>query len=194
MIMKKSGIYKIENIITNDCYVGSAISIKDRFRRHKKDLRKGKHHSVILLRSWIKYGEKAFVFSVLEECTNLQLAERENYYISLLKPAYNICPIAYSQVGRKLSAEHKEKLRQYALKNKVKPPKETYEFKQRSVDMLDPAGNVIMSFKSLSEACRYVGKDYRSASTVAACCNGKRKTIYGHRWQWTIKKKLDKLN
>jgi group I intron endonuclease len=70
------GIYKITNIINGDCYIGSSVNIKERFYRHKKDLKKGKHHSIILQRAYKKYGKENFIFEVLTECDKELLEEK----------------------------------------------------------------------------------------------------------------------
>ena len=54
----KSGIYKIENKITKDIYVGSSVNLSNRKSRHFKDLEKQIHHSIILQRAVNKYGIK----------------------------------------------------------------------------------------------------------------------------------------
>lgn len=72
------GIYKIINIINNKFYVGSAVDLKRRKTRHFSALRTGKHNNRHLQAAWIKYGEQAFVFVVVEElqpAANLLAAE-----------------------------------------------------------------------------------------------------------------------
>jgi len=61
------GIYKIINIVNNKFYVGSAVDLKRRKTRHFCELRNNKHNNKYLQASWNKYGEKAFVFVVIEE-------------------------------------------------------------------------------------------------------------------------------
>lgn len=61
------GIYKIINVINNKFYVGSAVDLKRRKARHFSELRTGKHNNRYLQASWLKYGEAAFVFVVVEE-------------------------------------------------------------------------------------------------------------------------------
>lgn len=61
------GIYKIINIINNKFYVGSAVDLKRRKTRHFSELRTGKHNNRHLQAAWVKYGEQAFVFVVVEE-------------------------------------------------------------------------------------------------------------------------------
>ena len=61
------GIYKIINVVNNKFYVGSAVDLKRRKTRHFSELRRGKHKNRHLQASWVKYGEQAFVFVVVEE-------------------------------------------------------------------------------------------------------------------------------
>jgi group I intron endonuclease len=65
--MKKSGIYKIINVINNRFYVGSAVDLRRRKTRHFSELRTGKHNNAHLQAAWNKYGEKAFTFVIVEE-------------------------------------------------------------------------------------------------------------------------------
>jgi len=65
--MKKSGIYKIINVVNNKFYVGSAVDLRRRKTRHFSELRLGKHNNAHLQAAWNKYGEKAFTFVVIEE-------------------------------------------------------------------------------------------------------------------------------
>ena len=72
-IYGKSGIYKIENTVTGECYVGSAVNLAERKSGHFSKLKQGKHHSAYLQRSFNKHGEEAFVFSALERCEREKL-------------------------------------------------------------------------------------------------------------------------
>ena len=66
---KETGVYIIENINTNKCYIGSTIvSFSGRFRDHLGELRRNSHHSKKLQRSFNKHGESAFKFKVIEFC------------------------------------------------------------------------------------------------------------------------------
>lgn len=77
------GIYCIENIINHKKYIGQSKNIKQRWHDHKKALNNNEHHNIHLQRAWNDYGEKAFNFYVVEECSFDELDEKENYYISL---------------------------------------------------------------------------------------------------------------
>lgn len=60
-------VYKIINVLNGKFYVGSAECSRSRFQQHRGRLRVGKHHCYHLQASWNKYGEKAFVFTVVSE-------------------------------------------------------------------------------------------------------------------------------
>lgn len=76
------GIYKIINIVNNKFYVGSAVDLKRRKTRHFSELRTGKHNNRHLQAAWVKYGERAFVFVVVEELTpDADLLSAENVWL-----------------------------------------------------------------------------------------------------------------
>ncbi len=88
--MKISGVYKITNTITNECYIGSSIDIKKRWMEHQHLSTWKKQPNKKLYIDFQKYGLDKFKFEILEEMeetTNLK--EKEQYYIDLLKPSYN---------------------------------------------------------------------------------------------------------
>ena len=133
----KSGIYKIENKITKDIYVGSSVNLSNRKSRHFKDLEKQIHHSIILQRAVNKYGIENFDFIIIEKCNKDDLLNIEQYYLDTLQPLYNILSNAGNSIGHIVSEKTKEKLRQYAIQNDIKPPETTWKSKQEKVYMLD---------------------------------------------------------
>ena len=79
-----TGIYKITNIKTKECYIGQAIHIKDRWAEHAKcglgiDTPAGNK----LYKAIQEFGLWNFSFEVLEVCPQNQLNEKEKYYIDL---------------------------------------------------------------------------------------------------------------
>ena len=107
---KASGIYCIRNTRNNKRYVGSAVNIAARYRTHKCDLTKGRHHSPYLQNSWKKYGPDAFEFVVLESCAVEDLITSEQRWIDTLSPEYNVLPNAGSNLGHRWSEEQKRRL------------------------------------------------------------------------------------
>ncbi len=105
-----SGIYKIFNIITKECYIGSTSNIKTRFRNHKSKLRYNKHSNNHLQNSWNKHKEESFEFIVLETCDRSILKTREQYYIDTVLPEYNKSKKADSYPDIKFNKESLIKL------------------------------------------------------------------------------------
>ena len=79
-----SGIYKITNVKTKECYIGQAVNISDRFKQHCKaacgiDTPAGNK----LYKAMQEYGIQNFSWEVLESVPAIQLNEKEAYYINL---------------------------------------------------------------------------------------------------------------
>lgn len=104
-----SGIYQIRNLVNGKRYVGSAVTIRARWATHLSELRSGKHKNRYLLSSWRKYGERAFLFEVLENCPRNSLIEREQFWMDCTSPEYNLSPTAGSCLGVKHSEETRRK-------------------------------------------------------------------------------------
>jgi hypothetical protein len=80
----KMGIYKITNIITDECYIGQAVDIYKRWNDHCKcglgiDTPPGNK----LYKSMQEYGLENFTFELLTECKQSELNEKEKYFIEL---------------------------------------------------------------------------------------------------------------
>jgi len=92
--MKKaiSGVYKIRNIINNECYFGSATNIHVRWKKHLNLLKNGVHHSIRLQNAWNKHGKENFVFEIVLQCdvSSYRLRKKAEEPF-LVKGEYNIC-------------------------------------------------------------------------------------------------------
>lgn len=102
-----AGIYKITNLKTNDFYIGSTTqSFLKRKRKHFDDLKNQRHKNHKLQNSFNNLGKEFLHFEILEECLKHQCIEREQHYINVFSPYYNIdkTPKQYS-FGYKLSEE-----------------------------------------------------------------------------------------
>jgi group I intron endonuclease len=117
-----AAVYQIKHLASGRCYVGSTANLEVRWRGHRYDLARGKHHSRFLQRAWDKYGPDAFEFTVLERCDKALLLVREQFWIDRLQPIFNTCPVAGSSIGRKMSAEAVARLRARMLGTK-RPPR-----------------------------------------------------------------------
>jgi len=87
------GIYCVKSLDTGHAYVGLSVNIHSRFKDHAKQARRG--DSNVLYRAIRKYGIDRFEFSVLEECKESELAEKEAEWVEKLqshKDGYNMTP------------------------------------------------------------------------------------------------------
>lgn len=106
-----TGVYKIKNIANGKVYVGStSSSFQKRCNNHMNLLIKGIHGNRILQRSFDKYGVDNFCFIVLTYCNPEDCIQREQEFINLLTPYYNICKVAGSRLGTKYTDESKAKI------------------------------------------------------------------------------------
>lgn len=122
MSTKKSGIYKITNLVNKKIYIGSAFNISNRFSVHKYSLKNNKHKNPHLQAAWNLYGEKEFIFEILEIIDDkTKVIEREQYYLDLYNPCdnsigYNIARKAGNCAGVKASLETRQKQSESAKK------------------------------------------------------------------------------
>jgi group I intron endonuclease len=88
----KSGVYRWVNKINGKSYVGSSTSLSKRilFYYYLSSLRRKVKGSIIIHRALLKYGYSNFSLDILEYCGPNELMKREQYYIDLIKPEYNI--------------------------------------------------------------------------------------------------------
>ena len=70
-------IYTIENTENGRLYVGRTNNPASRKRGHFSELRRGVHSNPKLQNAFNKYGEDAFVFSVVESCSGEDVRDKE---------------------------------------------------------------------------------------------------------------------
>jgi predicted GIY-YIG superfamily endonuclease len=129
------GVYAIACTVNGKLYVGSARNIYDRWAAHRHTLRRSINGCRILQNAWSKYGEENFKFVVLERVDDLNnLISREQYYIDLLKPEYNIRKIANSSLGVKMPREAVRKVAEFNSK-RVRSPEEREKHRQNRLGM-----------------------------------------------------------
>ena len=160
----KSGIYKIQNTITNKLYIGRASNLRKRFISHRSLLRVGKHSNSYLQHAWNKYGERNFVFEIMELTENnpkiLAKKERDHYLSYEKAMLYNI-------------AEPDGIGGSFYLPG--------HDYGAKAVCQVCPrTGTVLRTFASISEAGTTLGL---SITHISAACKGKRvKTLGGFIW------------
>lgn len=115
------GVYAIEHAPTKRAYVGQALNILDRWVRHRRALRNGRHDNKPLQRAWTKYGEDAFTIRVIADLSHLsgdelvavlagyeiaEMAKRKNLY-NRAQGGFGRSPIS-DETRARLSEERKK--------------------------------------------------------------------------------------
>ncbi len=108
---RKCGIYLWTNLLTGSIYIGSSTPEGGQYYSIKYLERTLKKSKSIICASLLKNGFSNFSLQILEYCAPEKVIEREQYYINLLTPNYNIFPTAGSSYGFKHSQETKNKFR-----------------------------------------------------------------------------------
>ena len=103
----------------------------------------------------MKYGHSNFRLDILEYCDKESLIKREQYYIDLLKPEYNILKVAGSRLGSKQSLKTKLLIAD-SLKNRYRKS----QFSR--VKIFDIETNIIKYFGNNLEAAKYLGVSERT--------------------------------
>ena len=118
---KISGVYKIENTVTGDFYVGSSKNVKRRWAYHKCPSYWKKYPNNPMYYDMQKYGVDKFDFQILEEVEIDRLKETEQQFIEILKPTYNKCNANGINIEK-----YKEYMKEYRKSDKYKEYQKDY--------------------------------------------------------------------
>ena len=154
------GIYKYENLITHQVYIGQAIDLCERYKKHQWNIVDPNHTEDFYV-GLREYGLENFSYEILEEFEKFDqdlLNELECYYIekyNSMKPnGYNMVPGGSNGAGLAKS-------------------KAVYQF--------DLFGNFIQEFYSAHEASRQTGIDY---SSICSCCRKEKQNTKNYQWSY----------
>lgn len=186
-------IYKIENDINEKIYIGKTLrSIQIRWSEHKKNAKNNKL-DLPLYKAMRKYGIEHFFISIIEECEENEIDDREIYWISKYesyKKGYNCTGggeggikeytflpeiIERYQAGECLNNLCKEYhynynnvSREFAKRNIPINTKAGPEKLSRKVAAIDPNTKEIVNiYPSISEAGRQICKPGKNPRAVA---------------------------
>lgn len=104
----KSGIYMWVNRINNKCYIGRSVNLHIRLREYYNTNylnRRVLTGNSKIYEALLQYGYENFNLEILEYCDRNCIIKREEYYIDLFKPQYNILTKAGSSLGFKHSTK-----------------------------------------------------------------------------------------
>jgi group I intron endonuclease len=177
----KSGVYRWTNLTTGSIYIGSSIDLGRRFREYYRyDLLANKRANSIIHRALLKYGYSFFSVEVLEYCNKEETFTREQFYLDLLKPAYNIYKSAGVYAGYKHSDEIRREMSESrrGVNNSFYGKKHTDEAKLAIrtaalnrdkypvpgiiVDITDLETNITTSYDSIRKAAKDIGSDLKT--------------------------------
>jgi hypothetical protein len=100
-------------------YIGSSVNLNKRLREYLNINYLEQNLSMGICRALLKYGYSNFQFEILEYCECSKCLEREDYYLNLLNPEYNVSRKAGAPMyGRLHSEESKKKKYRKQLKKK----------------------------------------------------------------------------
>lgn len=140
----KNGVYMWVNTVNGKRYVGSSVDLQRRFSSYYSVAYLTKYSTLAIHRALLKYGYSVFSLEILEYCEPEKLKSREQYYMDLYKPEYNILKFAGSSKGYFPTEEMK-------LKNLLSQPK------RREVIVTDVETNISTPYNSICEAARALG-------------------------------------
>lgn len=110
----KPGIYRWINKINGNTYIGSSVNISVRMYTYYS-LRCLAKSNRPIDRALLKYGFSNFRLVILEYGDKNNVLIKEQYYMDLFKPEYNIAEIAGSTLGYKHTPESLAKMRDFVL-------------------------------------------------------------------------------
>lgn len=163
----KSGIYKWINTVNNKTYIGSSTNLYARFKNYysKNFLnRELITNNSCIYKALLLYGHDKFSLEIVEYCNKEFLIDREQYYIDILKPEYNILNKAGSSLGFKHSPETllKFKHRKLSLQAQAVVVKDNYTSETIKFLSIRKASNFINIDRSYVSKCLRKNKFYKN--------------------------------
>lgn len=143
----KSGVYLWRNLINGKCYIGSSKNLRDRFYKYYS-----LHYlikiNMAICKALLKYGYSNFSLEILEYCEPSECFEKENYYLKLLKPRYNILKEAGISTGFKFTEGSITKIKR---SNELTAANSGRSIK---IEILDLQTNITTTYISFTEAAK----------------------------------------
>jgi group I intron endonuclease len=111
---RKAEVYRRVNKANGKTYVGSAVNLSRRLGEYFNfnQISKG---NMSINKALLKYGYSGFKLEILEYCEPSNCIDREQYYLDLLKPEYNILKTAGSSLGYQHLEEAKKRISEASL-------------------------------------------------------------------------------
>lgn len=178
---KKAGVYRWVNKISGKTYIGSSTNLRVRMYTYYS-LRSLAESNRLIDRALLKYGFSNFSLEILEYCDGSEAIAREQYYMDLLKPEYNLVKTAGSTLGYKHTPESLIKMREFVLSDEVREKKVLAAAKagaanRKSVLVENILTKEVTEYVSMTEAGVALGV-HRNNIVYAVAKNGLIKKTY----------------
>lgn len=118
----KIGVYRWTNKINGNTYIGSSVNLSVRMYSYYS-LRYLAKSNRPIDRALLKYGFSNFTLEILEYTDINNVLDKEQYYMDLYKPQYNIVQKAGSTLGYKHTQKSLDKMREFILSDEVRARK-----------------------------------------------------------------------
>lgn len=147
------GIYKFQNKINNQIYIGQSIDIKKRYREHINAAvnPNNRDYNLPIHAALRKHGIESFEFTVIEEIPRDQLDEREQFWIAY----YNSFNKGYNAT----------------------PGGQEGGYNGKPVNLYYKNGAYYMTLPSVKEAAKFLNVSY---SVIQQVLHGERKSCRGY--------------
>ena len=163
----KSGVYMWTNNLNGQRYIGSSIHIRRRFLEYFNTNILLRDNSMVISAALLKYGYSNFSLEILEFCKKEDSISRENYYLKLLKPEYNIVQIAGLPPKLEHTTESRDKISK-SLKKYYEDPQalinHSLSQEGHKIFVTDLTLNIKTSYHAINSAARALGIDKRHIS------------------------------
>lgn len=88
--MKQMGVYSVRCAENGRVYIGSSSDLVVRLRRHRGDLKAGRHPCLEMQSDYTRFGAEAFSFKIIANCTEVERRDAERKYANeYSKNCYN---------------------------------------------------------------------------------------------------------
>lgn len=189
------GIYKFQNLITKEAYIGQSVHLEERYKHHQREYLTGATKFYKNLQQW---GWNNFSYEVIELCTKDELNAKEVYWIDFYDSFHN----GYNETkggSNKWSVDEtqiqqlydnglspKEIAQQLSISLSVVYKYLSYypNFQQTQQNTIifqyDLQGKFVQEWASRKEAARHLSID---ATAIGKVISGERKSAGGFLWR-----------